>query len=155
MTQVLFDIVSICEEVKLLLKSNTALSGIMDVDTNIVDNEAMNFDPNFVPWIGIYPGSAGSTARPYTLGKNSYLNEATLDIFIQYADVKGRGKSAAKKVQDILQLVIGSLSDNPTLNGKVRGVKSFSTAYEYLTPTDNTSQLYFPMVKLTIEVDIR
>lgn len=151
----LIRVVPICEAVIDMLRNDLELMQMIN-DRNIVHNEAMNADPNKTPWIGVYPSASSDSAiEPYVLGTKSFINNVGIDINIQSASLTGKGATAFSKLEDILTRIVDIVEGDPRLKNSVKRVRSMKIGYSYLTREDIEGPLYFPMVTLTINAEVR
>jgi len=149
----LIRLVPVCEALKSVLINSEVISDLVN-RKNLVDNEVMNYNPSNTPWIGIYPGTNSGDLIPFTLGKNSFKNDIALDVYIQVASIKNKGKEAMIKLETLLKEVVKLVSNEPTINGSVNRVTSMKAENSYLTDKDNPN-FYFPTVTLTIFAEVR
>ena len=75
----------ITKAVKKILDTDIEVSGFMGNKKSII-GEIINYDPNQVPWIGIYRGK--TTYEPRTLGSiGNWEGMPSLKIIVQHSDL--------------------------------------------------------------------
>jgi len=139
----------ITKAVEKILNENIEVSEFMN-RKNVVVGEIINYDPNRVPWIGIYRGKVGYAPR--TLGSmNNWEATPSLRIIVQYTDLISASK-CEEVLEGYVQKIINAILKDTTLGGTVDIINNFEVEQGYIE-TDRAS-VHFQGASITFNMEV-
>lgn len=119
---------------------------------NIERSEYINFDPDRVPYVGIYRGQLKYS--PHTLGRDlsSWRADFTITLVVQAASINTGGE-AESRLEKYLQEVLDIVVADKTIGGTVAIIKDIEINYSYNMEESGT--MYFHAAEVDILTEVR
>jgi hypothetical protein len=113
---------------------------------NVEDAEEINQDAGRCPWVGIYRSKIRYPSRTLGMGTGYRGQRVDLILVMQQFDPTS-GKACARRLEDLIQMVIGAVLSDPSLGGTVDALDEFEVQYPDYQRLDNgffqTAFLFF------------
>lgn len=110
---------------------------LTDMGVKVSRSERVPDDPSQAPWVGVYRVGVNYGDAPRVLGFGHGYRRFTASyaIVVQEAD-QSSGAECEDRIERVLREVTGALLSDPSLQGMVDAIESFSVEYEFV-PTSS------------------
>ena len=139
--------VLVSQAVEALLKADPSFSSKVK---HIERAAPVNIDPDYCPWVGVYKGT--SQYVPRTMGHHSTTWQLTVTPRVVLQVWAAKGHEAEDELEELVQLVVGLMFRNFTLNDTVSMVVGCSVDYGFIESDRTTAFLQMASVTVTAEV---
>jgi len=118
---------------------------------HIERSEYVNFDPDRVPYVGVYRGQL--KYAPHTLGRDlsSWRADFTITLIVQAASINTGGE-AEERLEKYLQEVLNVVVADKTIKGTVAIIKDIEINYTYKKEESGTMHFHAAEVDILTEV---
>ncbi|MCK5609652.1 hypothetical protein KAR91_47705 [Candidatus Pacearchaeota archaeon] len=139
----------ITKAVKEILESNIEVKEFMG-GKDVIISEMINYDPNQVPWIGVYRGKA--RYEPRTLGSvGNWEGFPSLKIIVQHSDLIS-GEKCEEVLEGYVKKIIDAILEDTTLSGTVDIVLSYDVEQGYIET--ERSSVHFQGASITLNMEV-
>ena len=123
------------------------------IDVVVDRSKEINFDPNRMPWIGIYPGTVETDPRCIGSGARRWEEIMQPILVLQAIDYGNEGTDAADALEELIKSTISVLIKDLTFGLSHTRLLRISRTYSYVQDNnDEEGGLFFPECKITLEV---
>lgn len=139
----------ITKAVETILNDNIDVRNFMS-SKPVTIGEVINYDPNQVPWIGIYRGKVNY--EPRTLGSmNNWEASPSIKIIVQHADMRSASK-CEEVLEDYVKKIVTAILEDTTLNNTVDIITDFNVEQGYIETERST--VHFQGASITFNMEV-
>lgn len=132
------------------LANDVRLTGV-----NIERSSRINYDPDLMPWVGVYPGEVDTSPR--CLGTLARRWEETMSpiLLLQENSLADEGTEAADLLEDLIKNVYLVLDSDIKFGLQHARLLGLSRRYTYVQDDSKSEgDLFFPQCEITLNVSV-
>ena len=114
---------------------------------------ALNLDPAYTPWVGIYRGSISYEAKTLGRGANNWLGQIELKVVVQASGNADTGE-AEDALEQAISNVLAAIETDRTIGGTVAIISGYNVS-DYSYRADEEQSLDFQQAEIIIKAEVR